>query len=1548
MRPPLIVVTKDDGASPSTGLNARLLDRLRELTGPRQTFEYSGYVDYQPDGKDGHVQSGVIGTAKGVGFTAGRLGPDDVEYTRRGDVFDFATDPDDPDALDELDQFAAGVEKKTADMDGLGTPLVVSVVAMDDGFARVRLPDGTEADLGGRELAKLLLADPEFRARLTADPAPSVLLLGENTGSRDDIGGFGFDFAGGLHEAGIYNDVIGTKGVAWFEDSKLQKTPTTTFANVSRLRAGDLKTAALYGKDGRLVAVYLRVRGDDKVLSNLQDWAKDVTPDSLAEVIGPDGNSVAALWAKDNPPVLVITHSVADKSAGQSRIYAIRNDDRSIFLRKFSLNGAIHDELADALRDDPVLREGMGNYGVGYGRGFLLAGFGEMDAKYFANGISLGGYARAVYYGRIATRPGGRLAVGQVQELSALFDGKNVASQVYKDVLGPYGQAFHSQDFDAARGMTDHRRRIRNRPGYYFIETTDSSGNTRKNPVAVPWQGRAWHWIGHGTPSVLQFGMRTGNPYVRGDAVLVGAELSADAFSASTHFSRAMGMPNVFYHCNANSPDDQSPDRVTVARRIMLEWEKKTGQPVPALYAATGKVANDFRGGLVVKDGGQFDKVRDPNEPGITPVPLSNQAAPPAASLVSGMTWASDTSTQAPEGQTPEQVGERANRSAAEEFDQETARQYVRQAWAANLPVSGRQVGAEFERNESEHVGETATDADHEMVVLGPDGSRSTRRLSWPTPAPAAGATSAAPAAHSMGSGSASADRTAGDVDALSARRAEFIAGLLKFEEPDTGAVLGELGRLRGDAAEIRGLRSAFWQHTGRELDSVLSEHLSPAQFDHALTMLGFRNDFSTNPAHTPPKVVASPGQKLSELPQVRAFAEQLRAHVEADEFDEALVMLRGLDRNLRAVWAVQEAYHASGSRILGVDLIKLRPEHSHAVLDALAFVNDNAVSLEQAIHWHERLKTSTFEHHSRGTVPIRIDYPDQGCNIRAHLWSLDLQRMGAQPSKVFVTRSNPKLTITSANAADATPGVPGTVSWRYHVAPSVVVHTPQGTQNYVLDPTLSGTPLPVSDWLAMMGVDISDESGTMVLGGSPRYIQEVVDRHFLDHPDQWETVDGLIFPTQKAFIVFGDPSMLGWPMPLVNVTSRGSFKAADDMIRAGFEGELIEANEEAERRAQQRQRMVDLMTLMGASHQAGFNVFSADPSDPNSLSYNPGKFQEFVNEAIDPNLLHIDPVHLNAILDSIDNGFPELLDTTNVGINPELQDLFAGTSAGFDPNALGLDLNDGVNPQDYFIAVEHSADVMDLDGAESDRMNLDVSAEAPVHGEDGPGESAAESATEEFEADEALTLDEQGNQSTRELPRLANTPSGASVVFADEDNTAGPAPEQNQSASARRAALREKAREEAREVARKEGDPHAGEIVVLGEDGSLSTRKLSWPTLEAAGPGVTSEGLPAPVRGLARILPPGRPVMWTRCPRAGRSSSPICLNSRNDDLAAARGRGRQCDGVLPAPGRAHGHLGRTPIRCCVSWVGFGVMRRRSAGCYPPSGSTPARNSIRS
>ncbi|WP_232292749.1 hypothetical protein, partial [Saccharopolyspora erythraea] len=75
-----------------------------------------------------------------------------------------------------------------------------------------------------------------------------------------------------------------------------------------------------------------------------------------------------------------------------------------------------------------------------------------------------------------------------------------------------------------------------------------------------------------------------------------------------------------------------------------------------------------------------------------------------------------------------------------------------------------------------------------EMVVVGMDGSLSTRRLSWPTAAPgSSGVTSEESVGRSAGAGSASGVGADGDVDALSARRAKFIAGLLKFEERRSG-----------------------------------------------------------------------------------------------------------------------------------------------------------------------------------------------------------------------------------------------------------------------------------------------------------------------------------------------------------------------------------------------------------------------------------------------------------------------------------------------------------------------------------------------------------------------------------------------------------------------------------------------------------------------------------------------------------------------------------------------------------------------------------------
>ncbi|MEV0056561.1 protein-glutamine glutaminase family protein [Saccharopolyspora shandongensis] len=516
------------------------------------------------------------------------------------------------------------------------------------------------------------------------------------------------------------------------------------------------------------------------------------------------------------------------------------------------------------------------------------------------------------------------------------------------------------------------------------------------------------------------------------------------------------------------------------------------------------------------------------------------------------------------------------------------------------------------------------------------------------------------------------------NVAALSARRVDFIAGQLGSESPDTGAVLRELDRVRGDA-EISGLLDAFRQRGGRDLHAELYEVLSDAELEHALTKLGLRQDFSVNPAHSAPSSAARPSQEPAELPDVRVFAEQLQRHIEADQFDEAMVMLHGLDRDMRTVWAVQDAYQAASSRGLGDDLVNLRPGHAHAVFDALGFVNGNPVSLEQAARWHEQLKNSIFSHHSSGSVPVRIDYPDGDCEIRAHFWSLQLQRLGAQPSKVFVVRANPGLSVASVasvDAVDALPGLSGTVNWGFHVAPAIVVDTPYGPRNYVLDPVLSDAPLPVGDWLALMGVDIADEKGVILLGGSPEHVQGALDQHLADHPDQWLEYEMPLgyYPNGKALIIFSDPGVWDRPRPLPVVPGTSSLREADSQIRSGRgEEELISFNEEAERRAEERHKLENLLSMMDVTHSAGFDVFSLNPAELNALSYDPAELDQFFNEAA-PDVVADGAFSIDDILRASDEELQTLLNASNTRQVTGPHDIFAENGGGFDGNAFTTD----------------------------------------------------------------------------------------------------------------------------------------------------------------------------------------------------------------------------------------------------------------------------------
>ncbi|SFE42899.1 hypothetical protein SAMN04487819_11395 [Actinopolyspora alba] len=533
---------------------------------------------------------------------------------------------------------------------------------------------------------------------------------------------------------------------------------------------------------------------------------------------------------------------------------------------------------------------------------------------------------------------------------------------------------------------------------------------------------------------------------------------------------------------------------------------------------------------------------------------------------------------------------------------------------------------------------------------------------------------------------------------AESTQRAEVLHGLLLTLPVDSGAVLRELHQLRGDPAASQSLQESFRARTGgMDLWMPLALNLDQPDYFRAMDLLGLPRDYVTGPAQPgAPSTSAPPGMGFAPAynQSVWNFAGQLVQHNSAGRFDDAMTMLHGVGRDIRALWAIQDAYRTQTGSELSSDLMSTAPWRSHEVLHAMGSYSTDPVSMEQASYWHEQLKRSTFEHHARGRTTIRTDHPEDGCYIRAHLWALDLQRMGAAPSKIFVARINPDLSVRTPYSADALPGLAGQVNWSYHVAPSVIVSTPDGPKLHVLDPSTSDAPVSFDNWLSNMGVDVGSET-TQILGGSPQRVQQVLDADFTSDPAGWGlATNGSWMPSGRAMVIASDPSALFFPQPWNPTQNPQSLQDADAQVREYYEDLLVQHNDSAQQRAEDRARLENLLNNVGAIHQSDPGALSIDPNDPNSLSFDPtnlngtdangtdlfssGSFAPGFQDRLDA-LLN-DPV-FNALLNDTTGGFdPHAFDMGNFGPN-EPGGNGPASNGGGDPSGNGAPAPGSVPP---------------------------------------------------------------------------------------------------------------------------------------------------------------------------------------------------------------------------------------------------------------------------
>jgi Glutaminase len=92
----------------------------------------------------------------------------------------------------------------------------------------------------------------------------------------------------------------------------------------------------------------------------------------------------------------------------------------------------------------------------------------------------------------------------------------------------------------------------------------------------------------------------------------------------------------------------------------------------------------------------------------------------------------------------------------------------------------------------------------------------------------------------------------------------------------------------------------------------------------------------------------------------------------------------------------------------------------------------------------------------------LALRFPADGCYARAHLMVGRMLGRGLVPSKVWAFAAS-----TSDLLWTETPNHPdGRVQWGYHVAPVLVVRSPDGdAQEMVFDPILFDRPVPVDEW---------------------------------------------------------------------------------------------------------------------------------------------------------------------------------------------------------------------------------------------------------------------------------------------------------------------------------------------------------------------------------------------------------------------------------------------------------------------------------------------------
>ncbi|MEU4742301.1 hypothetical protein AB0G02_17800 [Actinosynnema sp. NPDC023658] len=544
VRRPLVLVT--DADVPNSALNRELLDLLVEEIGVRTYFEYSGPVGFYSMTKNGEVAAAPaeLILSQDNWFTSGpELTQNVVSVQRHEGVFALA---DDARLGAELVGVVRGVVQGTFDDRPWGevSPLVVAV-SSTEGYAVVPTVDGGQIELGGEEVFYALPEEDD--SQQSSEPAPDrpVVLVGEDTGTRVGVGGFGFDFASALHMVDDFRDVY-----AMTRDERGRP----VFALVSGLRGGDIELESLENSAGNVVAVVVRSAGDEAEVEDARQWAYNVTSEKVERFWNAaTGRFEDSPWSMGPQPLLIL---------------ATRQGEQYLAMRLDGVDAALSVVgLTGALNGSELVRRAAG-YAPDVDFVFAALGDASVEPVGFGAGMLAGGYSRRVHWpdGRLALWDDGGIAVqgGGFRTVERVEPGVDdfVTYPIREAVTGrTKGQVYPDSLKDllvmpSINQRAEHsgfRRYIRE----VTIQTADGGVEYRDEKLPMKWtkrSARTWQIVVHGEPGSVAVRLRTGHPFRFGDQMTLSPQVAA----------RVMTRNEIY----RSTPHPQGEQKVTTACSI--------------------------------------------------------------------------------------------------------------------------------------------------------------------------------------------------------------------------------------------------------------------------------------------------------------------------------------------------------------------------------------------------------------------------------------------------------------------------------------------------------------------------------------------------------------------------------------------------------------------------------------------------------------------------------------------------------------------------------------------------------------------------------------------------------------------------------------------------------------------------------------------------------------------------------------------------------------------------------------------------------------------